>query len=128
MRAIAFADPTARARLESILHPMIGAEAARAAGEDEVPVVFDVPLLAETAHWRACVDRVLVVDCDPETQIARVMQRSNWDRAAVESVIAQQATRAARRAVADAVVLNQGVSLDALAAEVRALWRRWCTQ
>jgi dephospho-CoA kinase len=126
MRALAFADPGAKARLEAILHPMIGErtrEQAAAAGHRTV--VFDVPLLTESAHWRARVDRVLVVDCREETQVQRVMQRNGWDESAVRRVIAQQATRERRRAIADAVVFNDGLTLEALRAEVRALWDHW---
>jgi dephospho-CoA kinase len=64
MRQLVFADSSARKRLESILHPLIGAETERlaaAAGPDAV-VVFDVPLLVESGRWRAMVDRVLVLD------------------------------------------------------------------
>ncbi|WP_043816648.1 dephospho-CoA kinase, partial [Rubrivivax gelatinosus] len=126
MRAIAFADPGAKRRLEAVLHPMIGAEAlARAAAAGEAPVVFDVPLLAESAHWRARCDRILVVDCREETQIERVKRRSGWSEEAVRRVIAQQAARAARRRIADAVIFNDGMALGELAAEVRALWALW---
>jgi dephospho-CoA kinase len=126
MRTLAFADPGAKARLEAILHPMIGErtrEEAAAAGNRTV--VFDVPLLTESAHWRARVDRVLVVDCREETQVQRVMQRNGWDDAAVRRVIAQQATRERRRAIADAVIFNDGLTLDALRSEVQALWDHW---
>jgi dephospho-CoA kinase len=127
MRSLAFSDPVAKAGLEAILHPMIGAQAqAQAAAAGPRPVVFDVPLLAESTHWRARVERVLVVDCSETTQIDRVARRSGWDEAAARRVIAQQATRAQRRAVADAVIFNDGLSLDQLAAEVRSLWPRWC--
>jgi dephospho-CoA kinase len=126
MRALAFADPTARRRLEAVLHPMIGAETARqadaAAGRT---IVFDVPLLAESAHWRARVDRVLVVDCSEATQAARVMQRSGWSADLVDAVIAQQAPRALRRAIADAVIHNDGIDLAALDAAVTKLYTHW---
>jgi dephospho-CoA kinase len=127
MRALAFAEPHARSRLEAVLHPLIGAETARlaqAAGEQAV-LVFDVPLLAESGHWRDQVERILVVDCRIETQIGRVLARSGWERAAVERVIAQQARREARRAIADAMIYNDGLDFAALAHEVRALWSRW---
>jgi dephospho-CoA kinase len=85
-------------------------------------VVFDVPLLVESAHWRGRVDSVLVVDCDNETQIERVMARSGWTRDAVQAVIQQQATRAQRLAAADAVVFNgAGNTLLQLERDVRAL-------
>jgi dephospho-CoA kinase len=126
MRERAFADAGARRRLEAILHPMIGAEAARqAAAAGPAHIVFDVPLLAESAHWRDRVDRVLVVDCTEATQRARVAQRPGWTPAAAASVIAQQATRAARRRCADAVIYNEGMDLPALAREVDALCACW---
>jgi len=125
MRALVFADPSAKQRLEAILHPMIGAEAARQARQAPGAVVFDVPLLAESNHWRDRVDRVLVVDCREATQLARVMQRPGWTHEAASAVIAQQASRAARRACADAVIYNDGLSLEQLALEVDAVWRRW---
>ena len=127
MRERVFADGGAKTRLESILHPMIGVEAQRQSAEagDRV-VVFDVPLLAESSRWRRIVDRILVVDCDEETQCTRVMQRSGWTETAVRAVIAQQARREQRRALADAVIHNAGISTDQLAAQVRSLWSLWC--
>ncbi|MBI3154643.1 MAG: dephospho-CoA kinase [Burkholderiales bacterium] len=127
MRALAFADPDARRRLEAILHPMIAAEAeAQAARAGARPVVFDVPLLAESPRWRARVDRVLVVDCPEAVQVERVVRRSGWASQAVERVIAQQATRAARRAIADAVIDNGGATtLAQLESQLDAVWRDW---
>ena len=126
MRARAFTDPAVKARLEALLHPLIGAQALRdAAAAKGGVVVFDVPLLAESAHWRARVDRVLVVDCSPETQIDRVALRTGWTRDAAERVIASQAPRSARRAIADAVIFNDAVTLAALDAQVHALWQLW---
>ena len=126
MRERVFAEPSARKRLEAILHPMIGdvarQEAAQAGGRT---VVFDVPLLAESRHWRDRVDRVLVVDCPESLQVQRVVQRNGWSEEAVRRVIAQQAPRAGRRAIADAVIHNDGLDLPALAAEVAALWAHW---
>jgi len=127
MRQIVFADAGAKARLESILHPLIGAETQRqaaAAGEDAV-VVFDVPLLVESGRWRAIVDRVLVVDATEETQLKRVVARSGWAPEAVKAVIAQQAPRRARRAAADAVIYNESLTLEELAQQVRGFWERW---
>ncbi len=129
MRALAFNDPGAKRRLEAILHPRIGTEAQRqAAAAGDRCTVFDVPLLAESAHWRDRVQRVLVVDCEEDTQVARVMQRSGWTEDAVRRVIAQQAPRARRRAIADAVIVNEGLDPPALGAEVRALWALWNNQ
>ncbi len=126
MRAAAFADESQRLRLQALLHPLIGAEAQRrAADAGSAPVVFDVPLLAESAHWRARVQRVLVVDCSEATQVARVARRPGWTAEAALAVIGKQAGRAARRAIADAVLHNDGIALDELARKVDALWRRW---
>jgi dephospho-CoA kinase len=71
------------------------------------------------------VDRVLVVDCTPGTQIQRVMTRSGWPQETVQRVIEQQAPRERRRALADAVIFNEALSLAALQEEVRSLWQHW---
>lgn len=129
MRALVFSDPSARRRLEAILHPLIGdtarAEATGAAQAGAAAVVFDVPLLAESAHWRGRVDRVLVVDCEEATQISRVMARNGWAEETVLRVIAQQASRPLRRSIADAVIFNDSLSRQALRDEVLSLWRHW---
>ncbi|AKJ31304.1 dephospho-CoA kinase [Caldimonas brevitalea] len=127
MRSLVFQDPSARTRLERLLHPLIGQETVRQAAlaTPGQPVVFDVPLLVESGRWRALVDWVLVVDCTPETQVERVVQRSQLAPAEVERIIAQQAPRAARLAAADVVICNDGLTLQELEAEVRAVWQRW---
>jgi dephospho-CoA kinase len=124
MRLAAFEDAAMRSRLEAILHPLIGIEVAREAelAAAAPAIVFDVPLLVESGHWRSRVDAVWVVDCDEALQVERVAVRPGWSEDAARAVIAQQATRAERRAAADAVIHNQGLSLAALAAEVHELW------
>jgi len=85
-----------------------------------------VPLLVESGgRWRAKVDKVLVVDCSQAMQVERVVRRSGWTPEAVQAVIASQASRSQRRACADAVIFNDGITPDQLAADVRALWQRW---
>lgn len=126
MRTLAFSDPSVKTRLEAILHPMIGqVTQAQAAAAGDKPVVFDVPLLTESGHWRRRVDRVLVVDCSEDTQCQRVMQRNGWSAEQVRQVIAKQATREQRRAIADAVILNEGLTLDELRAQVQEVWGQW---
>jgi dephospho-CoA kinase len=126
MRNRAFADATVRHRLEAVLHPVIGAEAQRQADAATAPaLVFDVPLLAESNHWRTRVHRVLVIDCSADTQVERVSARPGWTREAAIRAIAAQATREARRAIADAVIFNDGISLSELQAHTEALWRLW---
>lgn len=131
MRQQVFSNPLAKQALENILHPMIAAsteEAARLAPPGQ-PIVFDIPLLVEGIdRWRPRLDRILVVDCSEETQIERVMRRNGWDRAAVQRIIDQQATRAQRQAQADAVILNDGIGLPDLQLQVHALWHRWFEQ
>jgi len=129
MRSLAFADASARKRLEAIIHPLVGqetwrqADAATAAGHR--CLVFDVPLLVESAHWRARVDAVLVVDCTVPTQIQRVMARSQLDASAVQAIIAAQSPRLRRLQAADAVVFNDSMSLQVLRAEVDKLAARF---
>ncbi|HNR84484.1 dephospho-CoA kinase [Ottowia sp.] len=127
MRELVFRDPGARQRLEAIVHPLVGAETERQArqalAQGRRLLVFDVPLLVESIErWRQRVDRIVVVDCEPETQIARVMARNQLPRAQVEQILAAQASRAQRLAVADAVIFNGAdVTLQALRAQVRQL-------
>jgi dephospho-CoA kinase len=110
---------------------LIGAEAQRqaAAASPGSTLVFDVPLLAESRHWRDRVDKVLVVDCSEATQIARVAQRPGWDAAMAQRVLDQQASRETRRKAADAVIFNDGeLTLNHLAQEMNAvglLWGLW---
>lgn len=126
MRQLAFSDAGARLRLEAILHPLIGLEALRQAqAAMAAVVVFDVPLLTATSHWRQRVARLLVVDCSAETQVARVAQRPGWNEEAASAVVAQQMARPARRALCDAVIHNDGISLQQLRLEVQALWTLW---
>ncbi|RZL91438.1 MAG: dephospho-CoA kinase [Variovorax sp.] len=126
MREIVFQDPSAKRQLEAILHPLIGAACEHQADAADQPLlVFDVPLLVESGRWRARVDRVLVVDATEGTQRRRVMTRSGWSGEQVDAVIAQQATRTARRAAADAVIFNENLTLQELAQEVRTLWLEW---
>jgi dephospho-CoA kinase len=127
MRELVFADDTAKARLEAILHPLIRAETERerhAAGGAYHIVV--VPLLVESGNWASRVARVLVVDCPVETQIARVMQRNGFSREQVLAIIARQATRETRLAAADDIVLNdETATLETLAHQVDALHARY---
>ena len=126
MRELAFADPTVKRRLEAVLHPLIGLETQRrAVAAGNRVCVFDVPLLVESTRWRMRVSKVWVIDCSAATQAARVSQRSGWSADMVQAVIAQQASREQRRACADAVIHNDGISADELAQTVKRLWQRW---
>ena len=126
MRQRIFLDPQAKRQLELIIHPLVSqitAEQAQAAVQSGQHVlVFDVPLLVESGErWRKQVDRVIVVDCDTETQTQRVMARSGLPMEEVERIMAQQASRSQRLACADTVLFNQGLSFDDLDAQVALL-------
>ncbi|HTR09030.1 MAG TPA: dephospho-CoA kinase [Paraburkholderia sp.] len=123
MRALVFGDESARKRLEAITHPLIRSETERETREARGPyVIVVVPLLVESGTWKTRVDRVLVVDCSVETQIERVRRRNGFTRDQVLAIIARQATRDARLAAADNVVVNgDGATLETLAHEVDAL-------
>ena len=120
VRKRVFADPDLRRRLESILHPRILAETVRqceAAGGPYQVVV--IPLLVESGltSW---VDRVLVVDADPEVQVARLVARDGGDEAQARAILAAQASREDRLAAADDVIENSG-SMDVLHEAVERL-------
>ena len=122
MRERAYAHPESRRELEQIIHPLVGEEIARqvdaALAAGARCIVFDIPLLVESGRWRRQVDRVLVVDCEPETQVTRVAARSGLGPDEVRAIIAAQAPRALRLAAADLVICNEGLTLEALRYEV----------
>ncbi|WP_414450402.1 dephospho-CoA kinase [Burkholderia sp. 22PA0099] len=126
MRALVFGDDAARKRLEAITHPLIRAETEREATlATGAYVIFVVPLLVESRSWRRRVDRVLVIDCEVETQIMRVMQRNGFAREQVEAIVARQATREARLAAADDVIVNEHAPDAVLDARIDALHTRY---
>lgn len=122
MRERAYAHPEARRELEQIIHPLVGEEIARqvdaALAAGARCIVFDIPLLVESGRWRPQLDRVLVVDCAPQTQVARVVARSGLAPDEVRAIITAQAPRALRLAAADLVICNEALSLEALRNEV----------
>jgi dephospho-CoA kinase len=128
MRLRVFADAAARQQLEAIIHPLVSLESARQTELARLAgcelLVFDIPLLVESKRWRYRLDKVLVIDCEIATQISRVIRRSGWTDEAVKKAIASQATRAQRLAAADLVIYNDGLTLDALAAQVRQIAQR----
>ena len=129
MRALVFSDASAKARLEAIIHPLVGqqmlAQAAQAQAAGSRCVLLDIPLLVEGGHWRARLQRVLVVDCTPPTQVARVVARSGLSVEAIQAIQAAQATRAQRLAAADYVLYNEGISLENLRLQVQELAREF---
>ena len=112
LRSRIFADGAARARLESILHPKIR-EATFAAAEslEGSYQVIVVPLLTGS-DLRAAMNRILVVDCSEETQVARLLARDAESEEQARRILAAQASRQERLAIADDVIVNDGALAD----------------
>jgi dephospho-CoA kinase len=125
MRTLIYSDPTAKARLENIVHPLVGQEIARQAQRAEARgatcIVFDIPLLVESKHWRATLQRILVIDCSERTQIERVTARNGLDTASVTKILAAQASRTQRLDAADMVIFNDGIDMNVLALQVHEI-------
>jgi dephospho-CoA kinase len=124
LRKRIFDDPEQRKWLEALLHPAIRELTdARCEAASGPYVIVAIPLLVETAG-SARFDRVLVVDCDPELQITRLMARDGARREDAVRMLAAQAPRAARLAVADDVIHNDG-DLDSLHEQVATLHAKY---
>lgn len=124
LRQLVFADPARRRELEALLHPRIHARMrARVEGAKAPWVLVDIPLLAEGGRpdW---IDRVLVVDLPVELQRQRLLERDGIDAALADAMIAAQASRAERLALADEV-LDNSAGLEALDQAVAALCQRY---
>lgn len=124
LRTLVFADPARRRELEAITHPAIlermRARSAAAAGPYQI---LAIPLLTEKG-LRGEVDRVLVVDCDEETQVRRLQARDGTPPGEARAMLSAQASRAERRAIADDVIVNDG-DLHALRDQVEKLHARY---
>jgi dephospho-CoA kinase len=122
LAAMAFSDQRATDRLNAIMHPLIGAEAARQLDEqpEAAVVVYDMPLLVETGQ-ADLVDIVVVVDVPEDVQVDRAVRLRGLDEADVMRRMAVQASRADRLAAADVVIDNAG-PLSETEAQVDVLW------
>lgn len=122
MRQLIFNDAMAREVLEGLIHPLIKEEMQlqlrKAALINTRLVVYDIPLLTESSHWRQELDSVLVIDCSHDTQIERVMTRNGFSRDVIEKIIASQASRTERLKVADLIIFNENITIDQLRSEV----------
>ena len=116
MRELAYADPQRASAWRTSSTPWSARESARqvqaALAAGARCIVFDIPLLVESGRWRAQVDRVLVVDCSPQTQIDARRRAQRAQPAEVLAIIGAQARRAQRLAAADVVICNDGLSLE----------------
>ena len=107
MRRVVFADPSARARLESMLHPLIRQISAQRCAEATTPyVILAVPLLVESGSYRERCDRIVVVDCPEAVQISRVTARNGLSENEVRAILKAQASREQRLEIADEVIDN----------------------
>ncbi len=127
MREHVFKDSESRRKLEAITHPLIRQQTliqAENGLKKHAPyLVFVVPLLLESGAWTENLDHIAVVDCEEEVQIRRVMERSQLDRQGVLAIMAHQASRAERLAIADTVIHNGG-DLASLEIEVDRLHQK----
>jgi len=124
MRQAIFSDASKKARLEEILHPRIAREALRQIEQVDFPYcLLVIPLYTESTRW-SWVDRVLVVDVAESVQIERVISRDRIDRNQAEAILAAQATREQRLALAIDVIDNSG-GLKELDSQVEALHRKY---
>ncbi len=127
MRGHVFKDSESRRKLEAITHPLIRQQTliqAENGLKKHAPyLVFVVPLLLESGAWTENLDHIAVVDCEEEVQIRRVMERSQLDRQGVLAIMAHQASRAERLAIADTVIHNGG-DLASLEIEVDRLHQK----
>ncbi|HME37718.1 MAG TPA: dephospho-CoA kinase [Steroidobacteraceae bacterium] len=112
LRDLVFSDPGARRDLEGILHPLIRAAMERDAHKADGPyIVMAIPLLVESGSFDR-VDRVLVVDVDAAAQVHRLTARDGCSLEQARAMVASQASRQARLAAADDVLLNTGTVTD----------------
>jgi dephospho-CoA kinase len=125
MRELVFQDPEARKKLEDIVHPLVGQEiyfqAKQAHEAGAVCIVFDIPLLIESAWWRPQLEKILVVDCSLETQRGRVAARNALAGDEITRILQAQASRLDRLGAADAVLYNDGINLEQLELAVREI-------
>ena len=118
MRTLVFSQPEAKARLETILHPLIRASIAEKLtaikDKGEPLAILDIPLLVESSQWQGQLDGIIVVDCSERRQLSRVMARNGWTKTQTQAVMATQASRPERLAVANWVIDNDHDDLNAL--------------
>jgi dephospho-CoA kinase len=126
MRERIFANDEDRKKLEAILHPVIHSHALRELDQNrEAPYqILAIPLFFETNRYSGLVKRILLVDCDESLQISRTMNRNGMTEHTVRAIIAAQASRSYRRALANDIIENNG-SIEALAEKVKELHEKY---
>ncbi len=128
LRAVIFSNDEHKKQLEAILHPLILAEIEKRQQQETAAYgIVSVPLLTELPQFLALVERVLLIDCDEDIQIKRVMARSGLDKAQVQAIMQQQASRTERLAIADDVIVNHA-DIQTLEHQVLQLHQQYQTQ
>jgi dephospho-CoA kinase len=124
IRKLIFNDSNAKAKLESIIHPIVrsGIETFIKNKKSDYCIIV-VPLIFETNSSKIY-DRVLVIDCDVDVQISRTSKRDNQTKSDIENIVNKQATREQRLSIADEVIVNNG-SLDLLRNEVLKIHKKY---
>ncbi|MGL4667443.1 MAG: dephospho-CoA kinase [Saezia sp.] len=128
LRELIFRSEIDKKLLETILHPLIRSEAERQYqlhSRISPLVIFDMPLLAESPEWQKKLDKILVIDCNEEIQTQRVITRSGWGKEQIKAIIASQASRLERLAIATDVIVNNDISIEALEKQVGFLLNLW---
>ena len=125
MRRLIYSNPASKIQLEAIVHPLVRTEIQRQSILAETNgarcIVFDIPLLLETAYWRRMLHRILVIDCTEETQISRVVQRDGLSAEQAQRVVLAQVSRLDRLQAADMALFNDGISPQILALRVQEI-------
>ncbi|MFV1922713.1 MAG: dephospho-CoA kinase [Methylotenera sp.] len=126
MRQLVFANEKARKQLNAILHPAIYKEAIKQLHQysDQPYTVLAIPLLEQDSIYKPAIDRVLVVDCEPEKQIERVKQRSNLTEGEIKQIIEAQMPRKSRIKMADDIIENND-SIEDLRYKIENLHQKY---
>ncbi len=125
MRDLIFSSRGSRRKLEAILHPLIRIEAARRAANFCAPyAILVVPLLLEVDGYRQMIQRILVIDCNEDIQLARTIARTGLDERTVRAIMSAQLSRSERLRQADDVIVNNS-DMGHLKRQVEALHEKY---
>src|SRR3954447_2971861 len=125
MRDLVFSREDSRRKLEGILHPLIKVEAARRAAHFHGPYgIMVVPLLLESGGFQQMVQRVLVIDCSEDVQLARTIARTGMDERKAQAIMSAQLSRRERLLQAHDVIVNN-LDMNHLKRQVEALHKNY---
>ncbi len=126
MRELVFNDDEAREQLNAILHPAIYEAAMQQIQtlQDAPYIILSIPLLTPNSPYLPSINRVLTIDCDEATQIARVKDRSQLSEAAIKNIIASQTPRQTRLEMSDDIIKNDG-NIEGLRQKVENLHQKY---